>query len=88
MGFLAEEGFHPFNDFGHPRHPPDEHHFIDVTGGHAGIGQGLFAGFDGAGDQVVNELFQFGPGEFEHQMLGPAGVGGDKGKIDFSLLSR
>ena len=88
MGFLAEKGFHPFNDFGHARHPADEHHFINVAGGNAGVGQGLFTGFDGAGDQVVDELFQFGPGEFEHQVFGSTGVGGDKGKIDFRLLCR
>ena len=88
MGFLAEEGFHPFDDFGHPCHPADEYHFIDLAGGNAGIGQGFFTGFDGAGDQVIHELFQFGPGEFEHQVFGPAGIGGDKGQIDFRFLGR
>ena len=88
MRFFAEEFFDSLNDLGHSGHPTDEDHFIDGAGGNAGVGQGSFAGFDGSGNQVINQLFKFGSSEFQHQMLRSAGIGRDKGQVDFRFLRR
>ncbi len=39
-------------------------------------------------DQVVHQLLQLGPGQRHLQVLGAAGVGGDKGQVDLGLHGR
>ncbi len=88
MRFLAEKFADNLDDLGHSGHAADQHHFVDVLCRHARIGQGFLAGFDGALDQIVNELFQLGPRELGHQVPRPAGVRSDEGQVDLGLLRR
>ena len=60
VGLLAEEFLGPFDDGGHAGHAADENDLGDVARADAGVGEGLAAGFDGAGDEVCGELFELG----------------------------
>ena len=51
----------------------------------AGVGDGLLAGLERAVEQVLDQLLQLGAGQLADQVLGAAGVGGDKGQIDLGL---
>ena len=72
-------------NFGHARLAAHEDHFVDVGDGDAGVGDGLLARLEGAVEQVLDQLFEFGARQLADQVLGPGGVGGDKGQIDFGF---
>ena len=49
---------------------------------------GLFAGADGALDDVFDHLLEAGARELHLQVLGAGGVGGDEGQVDFAFEQR
>ena len=49
---LPEKVAHRLDHLRHPGHPADEHHLLDIAGGHACVVQGFLAGFDG----LLNEI--------------------------------
>ena len=88
VGLLAEEFADLLLHQGHAGHAAHQHHFVDVLGGEAGVGERLLAGADGAFDQVHDQAFQLGAGDLDHQVLGAVLVGGDEGQVDLGLHGR
>ena len=88
MRIFAEDFLYFFLNFRHPGHTADQNDFADFVGFKPGVGQGLAAGFDRAFDQVVDQRFQFGAGEFDVEVFRSGGVGSDKRQVDVGLSGR
>ena len=86
-GLLVEEALDLLLHQGHARLATDQDHVVDVADTEARVLDGRAAGADGAIDQLLNQGFELGPGELEHQVLGAALVGSDVGQVDFRLLA-
>ncbi len=85
VGFLAEYPFNHILDCRHPGHAADQNHFIDFTGIETGILERRAAGPLQFGQQVINQGFEFGPGNLDVQMFGTTGVGGNKRQINLGF---
>ena len=85
--FLAEELGHFLDHAGHPGHAADQHDFVDVRDGDAGVFQGGLARLDRPFDQVVAQAFQLGAGQLHHQVqrLARVAVHADEGLVDLGL---
>src|SRR5690606_7242936 len=66
---LAKEFLHFFLDSRDTGGTPDENHFINLANTDARILYRLAAGFKRSANQIVDELFEFRPADFLHQVL-------------------
>ena len=82
---LAEQLLHQLLNLGHAGLAAHKNYFVNLAGGHAGIGQRLLAGLQRALQQVAYQLLQFGAGQLADQVLGSGCVRGHKRQIDFRL---
>ncbi len=69
VGLLAEERLHDLLHLGHAGHAAHQHHFVDLGAGQAGVLERLFAGLDGALDQIVDQRLELGARQLQSQML-------------------
>ena len=88
VGLAAEERFHRFLNLRHAGHATDQDHFVNFTGGQAGVFQGLLAGLDGALHQVFNQGFQLGPRQFDVEVFRSSLIGSDERQVHFRLRRR
>ena len=86
VGLFADEFASGLDDFWHAGHAADEDEFVHIRLGPLGIAETVADWLDGALEEVVGELLEFGAGEFFLNVLRPGGVGGDEGQIDFEFL--
>ncbi|ENY83155.1 NAD-specific glutamate dehydrogenase [Sphingopyxis sp. MC1] len=86
--FLAEEILHDFAHARHAGHAANQHDFVDLACRNAGVLDRLLARFEGALDQLFDQLFQVGAGDRLDEVLRPVGVGGDEGQVDLGRRSR
>ena len=61
-------------------------YLVDLGSAKLGILQSLLTRPDRSTDKVIDQLFKLCTGQGHHKMLGPAGIGGDKGQIYLRLL--
>ncbi len=85
VAFASKKLFHQRLDARHAGLSADEHDFVDLAGVDARVFHALLARSDRALNDVFNHAFELGAGQFLDQVLGPAGICGDEGQIDFSL---
>ena len=88
VGLFAEDLLDPFLNRGHAGHAAHQNHLVDLAGGETRILQGRLTGAGHPVQKIGYQLFQFGPGQLDVEVLGPACVGGDKGQIDLRLQGR
>ena len=60
----------------------DQNDFVDLVRRHVGVLHGLFAGADGALEDVFAHLLEARAGELHQQVLGTGGIGRDERQID------
>jgi|GEM_PF-4979112 len=84
---FAEEVSYGFLYFRHTGLTADQNHVVDVAGAQTGIFQCGAARLDRAGNQVFNQAFEFGTGNFHCQVFRAGCVHGDVRQIDFGLLA-
>ena len=85
---FAENFFHFFLHFRHTGHAADKDNLAHFVGFQPGIGQSFAAGFHRAFNQIVNQRFQFGAGQFDVQVFRPRGVRGNKRQVNIRLRGR
>ena len=85
MRILPEEFFDHFLHFRHAGHASDQDYFVDVVGGASCIFECISAGFHTSFYQILNELFELSPGDFDIQMFRTRSICGDERKVDFSF---
>ena len=84
---FTEEGFNGFLYFRHTALTTDQNHVVDVAGAQAGIFQCDFARLDRTLDQIFNQAFEFGTGNFHGQVFRAGCVHSNVRQVDFSLLT-
>ena len=66
--------------------PADQNDLINLGRGLLGVGQCLAAGLYTLIHQLHYQLLQFCPGKGNTEVLGTAGISGDKGEVYLGLL--
>ena len=89
MGFLAEELGHFLDHARHAGHAADQNHLVDIRNRHASILDRGLAGLDRLLDQILDQRFQLGAGQLDHEVQGLPGVlvHRDERLVDFGLLA-
>ena len=88
VGILAKHRAHQFGHLRDAGGAAHHHHFVDLLRCQAGVGHRLFARAQRALENIVDHLLKPRAGDLQHQVLGTAGVGGDKRQIDLGLQQR
>ncbi len=83
VGLFVEDVLGFLDHRGHTGHTADHDHFIDLGRADAGVLHTGFAGFRGAGDQAVGNLFELGTGQGTVQMDRAILVHGNERQVDF-----
>ena len=73
--------------FRHTALTADQNYVIDIAGAQAGIFQCDFTRLDRTLDQIFNQAFKFGTGNFHGQVFRAGCVHSDVWQVDFSLLT-
>jgi len=85
---LVENFLHFLLNAGHAGHPADQNDFVNVFGRHAGIFQRRLAWTDHLINQLFNQGFQLGAGQFYIQMFRTGSIRGDKRQVDIGFHGR
>ena len=84
---FAEEVSNGFLYFRHTALTADQNYVVDVAGAQAGIFQCDFARLDRTLDQIFNQAFEFGTGNFHSQVFRTGCVHSNVRQVDFGLLT-
>ena len=85
---FAAEGFGDIDDLGHAGHAADEHEFVDLVGGEAGVFETVFERLQAAFEKFFADLLHLGAAELHVEVLRAGGVGGDERQVDVDGLRR
>ena len=81
----SEQFLHGFLHLGHAGLAADQDDLVDLGRLQAGVLQCGLAGADCPLDEIVDQRFELGTGQFHVEMLGSVLIGGDERKIDVGL---
>ena len=84
---FAKQFLDLFLDFGHAGHAADQDHVVNIGSTYASVFQGCANRGDSALDQLFNQAFQLGAGEFDIQVLGTRRIGSHVGKVNVGLCA-
>ena len=84
---FAEELFHGFLYFRHTGLATHQNHIVNIACGQTGIFQRDFARLDRTCNQVFHQAFEFGTGDFQHQVFRAGRIHRDIRQVDFGLLA-
>ena len=84
---LAKDLGDNFLNLWHAALAADQNDLINLAGLETGVFDGGFTRAARSKDQILDQGFQLGPGQFEIKMLWAAGIGGHIRKIDIGLLA-
>ncbi|KCV82478.1 putative NAD-specific glutamate dehydrogenase [Actibacterium atlanticum] len=90
VGLFTEKLGDLFDHFRHPGLTTDQYDLVDVVGRQTGVFQSSLTRLDRVLDQVVDQRFQLGTGQFHNHVQRCAGVRVhcDERLVDFGLLAR
>ena len=83
---FVDKGMSDFDDAWHAGHAPDEYEFVNLVRTYTRVFETGFDRADGALKQVVAKLLHLSASQLGADVLRPAGVGSDEGKVDVVLL--